>query len=450
MTRADDREILRLAVPAFLALVAEPLFLLADSAIVGHLGTAPLAALGIAGAIVQTVVGLCVFLAYGTTASVARQIGAGDVRGALHRGIDGLWLAVVIGILVTVATAALAGPLVRVFGADHDVAYAATTYLRIASFGVTPLLLMLAATGILRGLQDTRTPMVVAVAGNLANIVLNVALVYGAGWGIAGSAAGSLVAQCLTAAALLVVVVRGARRHQARLAPDLTGIRQAARAGVALVVRTLALRAALLATTYAVTRLHATGSRQQSVDLATHQLAYTLWTLLAFVLEALEIAAQVIVGRSLGAGDASAVRGATARVIRWGIVTGAVAGLALVAVGPLVGLLFTDDADVRHALFPVIVVIGLSEALCGVAFILDGVLVGAGDTRYLAVSMTVAVAVYAVALVVLLQIPGANLVALWVVLAIVFIGARAGALLRRLRSDAWLVTGADRSGTVGA
>jgi putative MATE family efflux protein len=450
MARADDREILRLAVPAFLALVAEPLFLLADSAIVGHLGTAPLAALGVAGAIVQTVVGLCVFLAYGTTASVARQIGAGDVRGALHRGIDGLWLAVVIGMVVTAATATLAGPLVRLFGAGRDVADPATTYLRIASFGITPLLLMLAATGVLRGLQDTRTPMVVAITGNLLNIALNLALVNGAGWGIAGSAAGSLIAQCLTAVALLVVVVRGVLREGARLSPDIAGIRQAAHAGVALVVRTLALRAALLVTTYAVTRLHPAGSRQQSVDLATHQLAFTLWTLLAFVLEAIEIAAQVIVGRSLGAGDPAAVGGATRRMIRWGVGVGASSGLLLIAVGPLIGLLFTDDSAVRHALFPVIVVIGLGEALCGVAFVLDGVLVGAGDTRYLAASMTVAVAIYAAALLVLLQVPGANLVALWAVFAVFLIGARAVALLRRIRTDAWLVTRTARTGTVDA
>src|SRR6478735_4374577 len=165
MSRAQDREILRLAVPAFLALVAEPLFLLADAAIVGHLGTAPLAALGLAAAVLQTVVGLCIFLAYGTTGSVARRLGAGDLRGAMTQGIDGLWLAVGIGSIVTVAGVLLAEPLVGLFGASDQVSDPATTYLRIAFLGTVPLLLMLAATGVLRGLQDTRTPLVVAVVG---------------------------------------------------------------------------------------------------------------------------------------------------------------------------------------------------------------------------------------------------------------------------------------------
>ena len=263
-----DREILRLAVPAFLALVAEPLFLLADASIVGHLGTPELAGLGIAGAVVQTAVGLCIFLAYGTTASVARRIGAGDTRGALAQGIDGVWLAVVIGVLTTVVGIALSGPLVGLFGPDPEVTEHATTYLRWAFLGVTPLLVMLATTGILRGLQDTKTPLVVAVAGNLLNIALNVALVYGLDLGIAGSAIGTDLAQLGSAAALLWVVVRAVRREGASLRPDLPGIRRAAHAGVALVVRTLTLRASPLVMTYGAATLGATAT-------ATNQLAMT-------------------------------------------------------------------------------------------------------------------------------------------------------------------------------
>ncbi len=338
MVRPHDREILRLAVPAFLALVAEPLFLLADAAVVGRLGTPQLAGLGIAAVILQTAIGLCVFLAYGTTASVARRLGAGDLRGALAQGVDGVWLAVGIGAVVTVAGVALTGPLVAAFGVGPEVAGHATTYLRIAFLGTVPLLVMLASTGVLRGLQDTRTPLVVAVAGNGLNIVLNVVLVFGVGsWpglGIAGSAIGSVLAQLASAAALLAVVVRAARREQASLRPDLPGIRMAARAAVALVIRTLTLRAALLVTTYAVT-LGATTGREQELDLATHQLAMTLWTFLAFVLDAIAIAAQAITGRSLGAGDVAATRAATRRMVQWGVVSGLVTGLLLAAAEPV-------------------------------------------------------------------------------------------------------------------
>jgi putative MATE family efflux protein len=438
----SDREILRLAVPAFLALVAEPLFLLADAAIVGHLGTSQLAGLGIAAVVLQTAIGLCVFLAYGTTASVARHLGAGDLRGALTQGVDGLWLAVVIGAGVTVLGVLLTGPLVHAFGASDDVTGPAATYLRIAFLGTVPLLLMLAATGVLRGLQDTRTPLIVAVGANALNVALNLLLVYPVGLGIAGSALGSVIAQVASAAVMVAVVARAARRQGASLRPDVPGIRAAGRAGVPLVIRTLTLRAALLVTTYAVT-LGAVGAREQEVDLATHQLAMTLWTFLAFVLDAIAIAAQALTGRSLGAGDVDGTRATTRRMVRWGAVSGVVTGVLLAAASPLLGPLFTGDPEVQDLLVPVLVVAAIGQPLAGVVFVLDGVLIGAGDGHYLARAGLVTLVAYAPVAVVL-ALGSAGLVAIWVSFAAVFMGARFVVLVHRARGDAWLVTGARR------
>jgi MATE family, multidrug efflux pump len=434
--RTHDREIVRLAVPAFLALVAEPLFLLADAAIVGHLGTPQLAGLGIAAVVLQTVVGLCVFLAYGTTASVARALGAGDRRRALAQGVDGLWLGVIIGVVATVLGVLLTGPVVSAFGAEAIVAENATTYLRIAFLGVTPLLLMLAATGVLRGLQDTRTPLYVAVAGNLLNIVLNVVLVYPVGLGIAGSALGSVLAQLASAAALVIVVVRGARREGASLAPDRPGILAAAHAAVALVIRTLTLRAALIVTTYAVVL----GNDGAPADLAAHQLAFTIWTFLAFALDAIAIAAQALTGRYLGAGDVEVVRAVTRRMIGWGLVSGVVTGTLLAALSPWLPGLFTQDSAVIDLLVPVLLVAALGQPVCGVVFVLDGVLIGAGDGTYLAWAGLLVLAVFApVVLAVAATIGG--LVSVWIVLSAVFMGARAVVLLVRERGERWLVTG---------
>jgi len=439
MTRTHDREILRLAVPAFLALAAEPLFLLADAAIVGHLGTAPLAGLGIAAAVLQTAVGLCVFLAYGTTASVARHLGAGDTRGALTQGVDGIWLAVLIGTVTTVLGVALTPPLVALFGAGAEVSEQAVAYLRVAFLGTTPLLVMLATTGVLRGLQDTRTPLLVAVLGNAANVVLNLLLVYGAGLGIAGSAWGSVLAQVLSAAVLTTVVVRAARREGAGLRPDRAGITAAAHAGVPLVIRTLTLRAALLVTTYAVT-LGAASETDQAADLATHQLALTLWTFLAFVLDAVAIAAQAITGRYLGAGDVPATRAVTDRMIQWGLWSGVVTGALLALASPLLGPLFTADPAVHDRLVGVLLVAAAGQPVAGIVFVLDGVLIGAGDGRYLARAGTVVLLVYApVALLAVLA--GSGLLGVWVAFTAVFMGARWVVLTRRSRGEAWLVTG---------
>jgi putative MATE family efflux protein len=440
--RAHDREIVRLAVPAFLALVAEPLFLLADAAIVGHLGTEQLAGLGIAAVVLQTIVGLCVFLAYGTTASVARHLGAGDTRGALTQGIDGMWLAVLIGVVATVLGVLLTGPLVGAFGAGPGVTDQASIYLRIALLGTTPLLVMLAATGVLRGLQDTRTPLYVAVGGNALNVALNLLLVYGVGLGIAGSAWGSVLAQLASAAALAAVVVRGARREGASLRPDRTGITESARAGAALVIRTLTLRAALLVTTYAVT-ISATTGRDQAVDLAAHQLAFTIWTFLAFVLDAIAIAAQALTGRSLGAGDVEGTRAVTKRMIGWGLWSGVVTGVLLAAASPVLGPLFTGDGAVHDRLVGVLLVAAVGQPVAGVVFVLDGVLIGAGDGRFLAWGGLVTLAAYAPT-VLLCVAAGGGLLTVWIAFTVVFMGARLVVLLTRARSDAWLVTGIAR------
>ncbi len=430
--KAQDREILRLAVPAFLALVAEPLFLLADSAVVGHLGTPELAALGIASAVLGTLVSLCIFLAYGTTASVARQVGAGNTRGALVQGVDGLWLATLIGVLVTALVLPLTPRIVDLFGPSAGVAELAVTYLRIALLGVVPLLLMLAATGVLRGLQDTRTPLIVAVVGNLANIALNVGLVYGVGLGIAGSALGTLLAQLGSAVALVWVVVRAARRESASLRPDLSGIKQAGRAGVPLIIRTLMLRASLLVMTYAAARLG-------EADLATMQLALTIWTFLAFTLDAVAIAAQAITGRYLGAADAEGTRAVTNRMEQWGWFSGLVTGLALAAVSPFIGRLFTSDAAVLDLLVPVLLVAAIAQPLAGIVFVLDGVLIGAGDGVYLAWAQVATLALFAPAA---WLVGGNGLTWLWAAFAVCFMGGRAVTLLLRARGDRWMRLGA--------
>jgi putative MATE family efflux protein len=431
--RAQDKEIARLAIPAFAALISEPLFLLADAAIVGHLGTAQLAALGIAGTVIQTAVGLFVFLAYGTTSTVARSVGAGDRAGALSVGVDGIWLAVIIGTLAATATALLTPTIVSGFGAADDVDGYTTTYLRIAAFGIPSLLLLLAATGVLRGLQDTRTPLYVAVVANLANIALNVTFVYGFGWGIAGSAAGTLVAQSVAALAIVAVVVRAARRVGAQLVPHLPGVAAAWRTGVPLIVRTLSLRLALLLATYVAAAI-------STPAVAAHQVAFTIWMFLAFALDAIAIAGQAITGKLLGAGDAVAARAATRRMMQWGLVSGIALGVGLALIRPLIVPLFTSDAQVQDLLSLVLLIAAAQQPVSGIVFVLDGVLIGAGDGRFLAWAGVVNLLVF-VPLALAVPWLGGGIGWLWGAFT-AFMLMRLVTLLWRERSDSWLVLGA--------
>ena len=199
-----NRSILRLAVPALGALIAEPLFLIVDGAMVGHLGVAPLAGLGIAGAVLHTVVGLMVFLAYSTTPAVARRFGAGEMGRAVSVGIDGMWLALTLGAVLAVAGVWATPAVVDAFGAAPDVAENARVYLSISMWGLPAMLIVFAATGLLRGLQNTVTPLWIAGVGFAANAALNAVFIYGFGWGIAGSAAGTVVAQWAMVGAFVV------------------------------------------------------------------------------------------------------------------------------------------------------------------------------------------------------------------------------------------------------
>ncbi|MZF85416.1 MATE family efflux transporter [Streptomyces sp. SID5643] len=433
--RQHDREIVALAVPAFGALVAEPLFLMADTAIVGHLGTAQLAGLGVASALLMTAVSVFVFLAYATTAAVARRVGAGDLQAAIRQGMDGIWLALLLGAAVVAVALPTAPHLVDLFGASDAATPYAVTYLRISVLGIPAMLVVLAATGVLRGLQDTKTPLYVAIAGFVANGALNAGLVYGADLGIAGSAWGTVIAQCGMAAVYLVVVLRGARKHGASLRPDAAGIRASAQAGVPLLVRTLSLRAILMIAT-------AVAARLGDADIAAHQIILSLWSLLAFALDAIAIAGQAIIGRYLGAGDAQGAREACRRMVEWGIAVGVVLGILVIIARPAFLPLFTSDPAVKDVALPALIIVALSQPISGVVFVLDGVLMGAGDGPYLAWAMLITLAVFTPAAL-LVPALGGGLTALWATMTLMMT-VRMLTLWLRTRSGRWIVTGATR------
>lgn len=435
--QALDRKILALAVPALGALVAEPLFLLADSAMVGHLGQAALAGLGIAAVVLQTLVGLMIFLAYATTPAVARRLGQGDRRGAIAAGIDGLWLALVLGVGLAAAGAWATPSLVAAFATTPEVAAAAARYLLLSMPGIPAMLLVFAASGLLRGLQDTRTPLWVAGVGFGANIVLNYFLIFSLELGIAGAAIGSVLAQWGMVAAYARIIARQLRRTGARPWPSRAGLRLGAADGFWLFLRTLSLRIAMLLAVWVATALG-------PAELAAFHVAMTLFATLAFALDALAIAAQALIGHRLGAGDRTEARAILRRCLQWGVWAGLLLGLAVIAGSGVIGALFTPDAQVRALLPGALVLLGLSVPLGAVVWVLDGVLIGAGDMRYLALAGLINLAVFLpLALAVLWRAPVGAAGLAWLMAAFVFgfLGARLATLGWRARGEAWMLTG---------
>lgn len=429
-----NREILRLAVPALGALVAEPAFLMVDAALVGHLGTVPLAGLGIASAVLQTIVGLMVFLAYSTTPAVARRFGAGDHKDAVSIGIDGMWLALGLG-AVLAAIGALSSPwLVSLFGAAPEVAEQADTYLVISMWGLPAMLIVFAATGLLRGMQNTVTPLWIAGLGFGANALLNFLFIYGFGWGIAGSAIGTVTAQWAMVLAYVLIIGRLARTHSASIRPQREGVRGSAKSGGWLFLRTVSLRVALLSTVGVATALG-------TEELAGWQVVFTIFSAAAFALDALAIAAQALIGKGLGAGDLPGVRLVLARTVAWGAWLGVAVGLTIGALSGAIGLAFTGDPELAALIQPALIVLAVAQPIAGVVFVLDGVLMGSGDVRYLAAAGGLNLVPFIPALVII-AMTGVSGVAGVTWLAAAFFGvyllARFTTLGWRVKTGGWL------------
>jgi putative MATE family efflux protein len=425
-----DREILWLALPALGALAAEPLYLLVDTAIVGHLGREQLAALGIASVILGGAFVIFNFLQYGTTAQVARAGGAGQSETARRLGAQAIWLSLAFGVAVSALIAAFAPQLVSLVGGEGEAADEAVTYLRIAAIGFPAAFLALGGQGYLRGISDLRTPLVIVIAGNVANVFLEVLFVYGFDWGIAGSAGGTAIAQLGMGAAFVWAVLRGLHAEDAR--PRLQLARRVLSLGKWIFIRTTALVSAF-------TLAGAVATRFGDEAIGAHQIAYQLFLFLALVLDSIAIAGQIIVGRELGAGRTDRAYEAGERMIWLAIVAGAVFAAAMLGLAGVLPRIFTSDGAVLDETALLWPLFALMQPLAGAVFALDGILIGAGDGPFLAVSMVGAFLVCAAVLVAALA-EDWGIRGVWAAL-VVLIVVRLGAMLARFRRGRWLVTG---------
>ena len=383
--RRYDREIFALALPALGALAAEPTYLLVDTAIVGHLGTPQLAALAIAATLLSTAVTLFNFLTYGTTARVARLHGAGEVAAAGRIGSQALWLSLALGGALLALILLFAAPAVALMGGTGETAEMAVSYLRISALGVPFAMIALAGQGFLRGVGNLRAPLVILVAANAANAALEVLFVYGFGWGLAGSAWGTVIAQAGMGAAFVFWLLRAPADSRR---PSWTTMRPLLRVGGDIAVRTGALLLSFALASAVVARIG-------EAPLAAHQVAFGLFIFLALVLDAVAIAGQILVGRSLGAGDAEGAYEAARRMIFWSVVLGGIFCLALLAGTGTIPRLFTGDPDVVERAGELWPLFAFMQPVGAAVFALDGILIGAGDTRFLKWSMVLAFLAFA-------------------------------------------------------
>ncbi|TML71904.1 MAG: MATE family efflux transporter [Actinobacteria bacterium] len=427
-----DREIVRLALPALGALAAEPLYILIDTAIVGHLGRPQIAALGLAGTVLAGAFTIFNFLTYGTTAVVARASGAGEHERAARLAAQALWLSVGIGLALVVAAEIVAEPLLRALGGHGESGHFALVYFRIGALGLPAALVALAGQGYLRGVANLRRPLEIVVVANVANVVLELVFVYVFHWGIAGSAAGTAIAQ---AGMGLAFVIELLRPHATSRRPSLAQMAPMMRVGRQIFVRTTALYASFLVASSVLARM---GDAQ----LGAHQIVTQLFFLLALLLDAVAIAGQVIVGRMLGGGDPAGAYTAAERMIGWSIVVGTAFAVVLLPLSDVIPRAFTADPAVIHQAKEVWPLFALMQPVAGAVFALDGILIGASDTSYLMWSMLAAAGLVYIPIALLSLALGWGIVGVWAGL-VSLIFARFVFLAARFVTRRWAVVGWD-------
>ena len=430
---ATGRRITGLALPALGVLAAEPIYLLFDIAVVGRLGALALAGLAIGGLVLSTLSSQMTFLSYGTTARSARFFGVADRAAAVGEGVQATWLALALGTLIVLVVQAAAAPLVSVLASGGDISAAALPWVRIAIFGVPAILVSAAGNGWMRGVQDTMRPLRYVVTGFALSALLCPLLVYG--WlgmprlGLAGSAIANVVGQWL--AALLFLRALFIERVPLRIQPAV--LRAQVVMGRDLLLRTMAFQACFVSA-------GAVAARFGAAAVAAHQVVLQLWNFLALVLDSLAIAAQSLVGAALGAGQLAHAKSVAWRATIFSTMASAVLAVVFALGASVIPSVFTDDRMVLDAIGVPWWFMVAQLPIAGIVFALDGVLLGAGDAKFMRNATLISALVGFLPLIWLSLAFGWGLLGIWsglstfMVLRLVFVGWRAF-------SGRWLVPG---------
>ncbi|PKV80676.1 putative MATE family efflux protein [Nocardia fluminea] len=433
--RAGPRRILGIAVPTLGVLVAEPLYLLFDIAVVGRLGALALAGLAVGAVILGSVSTQLTFLSYGTTARAARRHGAGDRTGAVEEGVQASWVGVAIGLVIVAVIQLFAVPLCSVLSGGGEIAGEALIWVRIALFGVPLILLSMAGNGWMRGVQDVRRPLTYVVVGLALSAVLCPVLVYGLlgapRMELAGSAVANLAGQSVSG----VLFVYALLRERVSLRPRAAVMRAQLVLGRDLIVRSLSFQICFVSAA-------AVAARFGAASVAAHQLVLQLWNFLALTLDSLAIAAQTLVGAALGAGHAHGAKAIARRVTLWSEIFALVLAAVFAAGVTAIPLLFTDDPQVLERAHVIWWFFVAMIPVAGAVFALDGVLLGAGDAAFLRTATLVAALTGFLPLIWLSLIFEWGVAGIWSGL-VAFMLLRLIAVVARAKSGRWARVGAD-------
>lgn len=421
-THEDDAQILALAVPAALALAADPLLQVVDTAFVGHAGPDALAALGINSALFTFSFLVFNFLGTATTPLVARAKSSQNATKAGLVTLQALTVAAVCGSLLTVALLVGSDQALHVMGADPEanpVTYEMSQqFLYIRAFAAPAVMLCTVGQGVFGGLQDMKTPLGITASANMINLSLDVFLILGLGWGVRGAACATTVAEWTAASCYLYFLwtrresLGGSSAPEAMKKMDaqelIASFRPFFNAGGAVLMRTI-----LLLGTKTVAS--ATAARLGSTAIGSHQVVMQLWLLTSMLVDSLAVSGQSLIAVEFGKAkvdsmkamkaqpadmlmsedvtvtlDTSGARRVANRLLQLGIGSGVVLAAAFTLTSPWIPKLFTEDPDVERTILGILPIALAMLPVNGAVYVLDGILVGSRDFTWMAKAMTLA------------------------------------------------------------
>jgi MATE family multidrug resistance protein len=389
-SRSHVKDILHLAVPAMLALASQPLLSIGDTAMIGRLGVEPLAARAVGAAIIGGIYWIFTFLSFGTTTLVGYHHGAQDFRACGETYLHALFLALLGGMAVACAGLLFATSLYSAMGAEANVIEEGVPYFRIYIASAPFTFIFFGSVGFFRGIQNTRTPMMIAFIVSGIHLLLDYGLIYGnfgfPRLGIRGAGIAAWVGQLVGAAVCMGIFFfsRSMVAYRAiKWRVSLIRLRPLFRIGSDLAIRTGALRGSLVFATSCTARMGAS-------VLSAHEIAFQLMLLCSDVIDGLAVAGQALVAKYLGAGQKETAMAMGKTLIVCGAVAGLIFGVAFLGGQDAIVSFFTNSPEVKLLLAAgVILLVAVFQPLNGMVFVLDGLLIGARDTRFLMWAMLV-------------------------------------------------------------
>ena len=460
-----DASIVALAIPALGSLLLDPIMTAVDTALVGRLvGTAQLAGVGLSSITLTFFVVLCNPLIFLTTPAVASAAARGDTEEASRVTARGLWVAMALGSLGAAALfaaapsmmtwlaasnssssspAAAASKVATLTASQGEVARHAAVYIQCRSMGFPALLATFVACGSFRGVRDTRTPLVAAVAANAVNLAGDFTLMLWLRWGVAGAALATAASQWVSAAVLVALLLRRKLlvwEHVSRGPPRAAELAPLAKAAAALSVRNVSTMGVIFLGTSMV-------SAAGAVSLAAHEVLRQLYVVSVQAFSALDVATQSLVASFVGSGDSRSAREVLVRALTMAVAVGGAVGVALALAAESLPAAFTADPAVAAAAAAVIPLVAAFLPVDAAAAVLDGGLLGASDTAWVARS-TLAVSAVCLAALLGARAVGAGLFGVWAALKTLSTGRAVAAALRYSMADGPL--GTERAGLPAA